>query len=95
LGHASGVLAGAWRGDGRLLITAGVTDGTLRLWDLSGDQPRSRALRVIPPNVPWLHSMALSPEGRYVALTNPNGTVYVLRLAQPGEVPAVPPAGEK
>jgi WD40 repeat protein len=94
-GHDSDVLSGAWRADGRLLITAGSTDGTVRLWDLSGEEPRSKALAVIPPNVHWLHGIALSPEGRHLAVTNPNGTVYVLRLAQPGEVFQVPADGEK
>jgi WD40 repeat protein len=94
-GHDSDVLSGAWRPDGRLLITAGSTDGTVRLWDLSGEEPRSKALAVIPPNVPWLHGIALSPEGRHLAVCNPNGTVYVLRLAQPGEVFEVPAGGEK
>jgi WD40 repeat protein len=89
-GHKSEVLTGAWRADGRLLITAGSIDGTVRLWDLSGDRPRSKALAVIPRNVPWLYGVALSPEGRHVAVCNPNGTVYVLRLAPPGEVFQVP-----
>jgi WD40 repeat protein len=94
-GHASSVLSGAWRADGRLLITAGATDGTVRLWDLSGKELRSKALAVIPPNVPWLHGIALSPEGRHLAVCNPDGTVYVLRLAQPGEVFQVLADGEK
>jgi dipeptidyl aminopeptidase/acylaminoacyl peptidase len=94
-GHGSEVLTGAWRADGRLLITAGAIDGTVRLWDLSGAEPRSKALAVIPPNVPWLHGIALSPEGRHLAVCNPNGTVYVLRLAQPGEVFQVAADGEK
>jgi WD40 repeat protein len=94
-GHGSGVLSGAWRADGRLLITAGILDGTVRLWDLRGDWPRSRALSVIPPNVPWLHAIALSPEGRHLAVCNPNGTVYVLRLAKRGEVLEVPADGVK
>jgi WD40 repeat protein len=89
-GHASSVLSGAWRADGRLLITAGCTDGTVRLWDVSGEVPQSKVLPVIPPNVPWLHGIALSPEGRHLAVCNPNGTVHVLRLAQPGEVFTVP-----
>ena len=89
-GHGSEVLSGAWRADGRLLITAGAVDGTVRLWDFSGDRPRSRALEVIPPGVDWLHGMALSPEGRHLAVTNPNGTVYLLRLAKRGEVFRVP-----
>src|SRR5262249_18350696 len=52
-GHRSEVLTGAWRADGRLLITAGAIDGTVRLWDPSGNVPRSKALAVIPPNDPW------------------------------------------
>jgi tRNA A-37 threonylcarbamoyl transferase component Bud32/Tol biopolymer transport system component len=94
-GHGSGVLSGAWRADGRLLITAGNLDGTVRLWDLRGDSPRSRALPVIPPGVHWLHGIALSPEGRHLAVCNPNGTVYVLRLAKRGEVLEVPSDGVK
>jgi WD40 repeat protein len=94
-GHGGEVLSGAWRADGRVLITAGSTDGTVRLWDLSGDRPRSKALAVIPPNVQWLHGIALSPEGRHLAVCNPNGTVHVLRLAQAGEVFRVPADKEK
>jgi WD40 repeat protein len=99
--HGSEVLSGAWRADGRLLITAGSTDGTVRLWDLAspvGSAPggaRSRAIPVIPPDVPWLHGIALSPEGRHLAVTNPNGTVHVLRLAKRGEVLEVPADREK
>jgi WD40 repeat protein len=89
-GHTSTVLSGAWRADGRLLATAGETDGTVRLWDLSSDPPRCKVLHVIPPKVPWLHQIAFSPEGRHLALTNPNGTVYILRLAPPGKVFRVP-----
>jgi WD40 repeat protein len=94
-GHGCGILSAAWRADGRLLITAGATDGTVQLWDLSGAKPRSRALPVIPPNVPWLQSIALSPEGRHLAVSNPNGTVYVLRLAKRGQVLEVPADGVK
>ena len=78
-----------------LLITAGAIDGTVRLWDPSGDRPRSKALAVIPPKVPWLHGIALSPEGRHLAVCNPDGTVHVLRLAKVGEVFQVPAGGAK
>jgi WD40 repeat protein len=94
-GHRSEVLSGAWRADGRLLITAGSTDGTVRLWDLGGEAPRSKALAVIPRNVEWLHGIALSPEGRHLAVCHPNGTVHVLRLAKPGEVFGVPADAKK
>jgi serine/threonine protein kinase len=85
-GHTSTVLTGAWRADGRLLATAGCTDGTVRLWDMDADPPRCEVLLVIPPNVPWVHAIAFSPEGRHLAVSNPDGTVYLLRLAKPGEV---------
>jgi WD40 repeat protein len=88
-GHGSAVLTGAWRADGRLLITAGSTDGTVRLWDLAGDRPRSRVLPLIPPNVPRLHGIALSPEGRHLAVGHPNGTIFIVRLAEPGVVPQI------
>jgi WD40 repeat protein len=93
--HDSPVLTGAWRADGRLLATAGTLDGTVRLWGVGGDRPRSKALWVIPRNVPWLHGIALSAEGRHLAVCNPNGTVYVLRLAKVGEVYQVPADGQK
>ena len=89
-GHGSEVLTGAWRADGRLLITAGAIDGTVRLWDISGEVPRCKVLPVIPRNVDWLHGIALSPEGRHLAVCNPNGTVHVRRLAEAGEVFRVP-----
>jgi WD40 repeat protein len=89
-GHDSEVLSGAWRADGWLLIKAGANDGTVRLWGLGGGPPRARVLPVMRPGLLWLHSIALSPEGRHLAVCNPNGTVYVLRLAKPGEVFRVP-----
>jgi hypothetical protein len=33
-----------------------------------------------------MHHIAFTPEGRYVATANPDGTVYILKLAEPGEV---------
>src|SRR5262249_22148639 len=93
--HGSEVLSGAWRADGRLLITAGATDGTVRLWGLSGAEERSKEPEMIPRNAEWLHGIALSPEGRHLAVCNPNGTVYVLRLAKAGEVFQVPADEEK
>jgi WD40 repeat protein len=89
-GHGSEVLSGAWRADGRVLITAGAIDGMVRLWDFRGRLPRSRALPVIQPGVKWLHGIALSPEGRHLAVCHPNGTVYLLRLAERGQVFRVP-----
>src|SRR5262249_56728176 len=47
-GHGSEVLSGAWRADGRLLITARATDGTLPPWDLPRHPPPAPA----PPAPP-------------------------------------------
>jgi hypothetical protein len=33
-----------------------------------------------------INSVAFTPEGRYLVTANPDGTVYVLRLAEPGVV---------
>src|SRR5262249_26515719 len=92
-GHTSDVLRAAWRADGQLLATGGATDGTVRLWDLTADPPRCKALSVIPPNVKWLDALAFSPEGRHLAVSHPAGMVYVLRLAKRGEVFRVPAEG--
>ena len=35
----------------------------------------------------------MTPEGRYLATANPDGTVYVLRLARQGEVPRLRDTG--
>jgi hypothetical protein len=36
-----------------------------------------------------IQCVAFSPEGRHLATANPDGTVYVLRLAEPGVVAEV------
>ncbi len=89
-GHDSTVLVGAWRADGAMLITAGETDGTVRLWNPATHPPGCETLKVMPPDVRWLHGLALSPEGRHLAVTHANGSTYILRLAKPGEVRRVP-----
>src|SRR5262249_643062 len=94
-GHGSEVLSGAWRADGRLLITAGATDGTLRLWGVGGEGPQSKGLPVIPREVPRLPRVAPSPEGGPPAGPTPNGTRHRLPLAPPGEVFQVPDVGQK
>ncbi|MCI0459419.1 MAG: WD40 repeat domain-containing protein, partial [Gemmataceae bacterium] len=89
-GHTSGVLACAWRGDGKLLVSAGAKDGTVRLWDPDTNPPQFRTIALFPPGRGAIHSIALSPEGRHVVTGNGDGTIYVLRLAKVGEVLRVP-----
>ncbi|MCP6756943.1 WD40 domain-containing protein, partial [Klebsiella pneumoniae] len=47
--HQSGVLTGAWRADGKVLATAGETDGQIRFWDMTADPPKSRMVRWVEP----------------------------------------------
>jgi WD40 repeat protein/serine/threonine protein kinase len=79
-GHPAAVLSCAWRADGRLLASGGWIDGSVRLWDMNANPPHARVVPVVPKH---LHGIALSPEGRYVATANPDGSIYILRLEAP------------
>jgi WD40 repeat protein len=89
-GHTSGVPSCAWRADGKLLASAGLEDGTVRLWDPDTKPPRSQPIVLFPPGQKSIHAIALTPEGRHLVTANTNGTIYVLRLAKVGEVFRVP-----
>jgi WD40 repeat protein len=87
-GHGAVVKALAWRADGRLLVSTG-GDGTLRLWGVGQPGTPCRVLPLLPAGN-WLDGFAFSPEGRHLAIANPDGTVYLLRLARTGERVEVP-----
>jgi WD40 repeat protein/serine/threonine protein kinase len=76
----------AWRADGRLLASNDVADGTVRLWDPTAEPAKCRTIRLFPASALYVHGVALTPEGRYLATANPDGTIYILRLADPGVV---------
>jgi WD40 repeat protein len=82
-GHTRMVESLAWRADG-LVLASGGNEG-VRLFDALAAAPRTQALSPMP------HGIAFTPEGRYLATANADGTVYILRLAEPGEVFQVPP----
>jgi WD40 repeat protein/serine/threonine protein kinase len=84
-GHENWIVPIAWRADGRLLAS-GSQGGTLRLWDSAQAPARCKVLKLFPPGEAVLHSVAFTPEGRYLATANPDGTIYILKLAEPGEV---------
>jgi len=53
---------------------------------------RGHAIKVVPPNLPWLHAVAMSPAGRHLAVGHPAGMIIILRLAKPGDVAVFPSA---
>jgi WD40 repeat protein len=79
-------LGGAWHADGRRLATADGASGLLRLWEPGPAPLWSREIRLFPEGKTFLHGVAFTPEGRYLVTANPDGTVYVLRLAKLGDV---------
>jgi WD40 repeat protein len=72
-----------------LLHTQGAT-----LFRLALDAERKRTFRVAPTRDFFPEaagSVAFSPEGRYLAVGNPEGVISLLRLSEQGQVPELPP----
>jgi WD40 repeat protein len=84
-GHTHILESLAWHPGGRFLLSNGSGDGSLRLWDTQDPNYSSRVLQVLPDRTFFLHGLALSPEGRYVAAGSPDGFIFVLRLTSQGE----------
>jgi hypothetical protein len=45
--------------------------------------PQARVIRLQPPGMTHRH-IAQTPEGRYLATANSDGTIAILKLADPG-----------
>jgi hypothetical protein len=54
------------------------------------DPIRRRTFRLSPDSNLALPAVAFSPDGRYVAAGNPDGTICLLRLSERGQVPELP-----
>jgi WD40 repeat protein len=78
-GHTGHVRGLALRSDGRLAVTSGAYDSSVRLWEIGGSAPRKMVLWRGGADNPLPYA-ALSPEGRYVASGNADGTIYLFRL---------------
>jgi WD40 repeat protein len=90
VGHKSSVRDCVWRADGGLLITTALSDGVVRFWDPSATPLRGREVRIARNGTDGPSLIALSPEGRHLAVSHPNGAIYVLRLAPLGTVYRLP-----
>jgi WD40 repeat protein len=75
-GHADRVHTVSLRSNGRLAVTTSL-DGSVRLWEIGGNPPRKMVLRLDSI------SGSLSPDGRYVATGNSDGTISLFRLPGP------------
>src|SRR5262249_1195558 len=64
-----------------LLATCG-EDGTVVLWDRTAADPRVRTFGPGPFGGA-VRAVAFTPDGRYLATANANGTGYLLRLGTP------------
>ena len=90
VGHESPVRGCLWRADGGLLITTALSDGVVRFWDPTATPLRGREVRIAKRGSAGPCLFALSPEGRHLAVSHPNGAIYVLRLAKRGTVYRLP-----
>jgi WD40 repeat protein/formylglycine-generating enzyme required for sulfatase activity len=79
----------ALRPGGRALA-ASCEDGRAWLWDLGDVPTRRRPIRLLPA-FHWVAGVAYSPEGRYLATGNADGTVTLLRPPRQG---SAAPRGE-
>jgi WD40 repeat protein/tRNA A-37 threonylcarbamoyl transferase component Bud32 len=80
-GHTGNVVGLAFSPVAPLLATC-AEDGTVRLWDCTGGMSRGR--RIGPgPFGGGVGSVTFTPDGRYLATANANGTVYLLRVDAP------------
>ncbi|MFK7819784.1 MAG: WD40 repeat domain-containing protein, partial [Planctomycetaceae bacterium] len=74
--------AAAFRPDGEVLAAA-ASDGSVSFWDMS-TMPPTQARETI--QFWWggmINSLKYTPDGRHLLTANGNGTIYVLRLAEP------------
>jgi WD40 repeat protein len=64
------------------IVATSAEDGTVRLWDRTAGAPPTRTIGPGPFGG-GVRDVAFTPDGRYLATANANGTVYLLRVGAP------------
>lgn len=78
-----GVIFLAWDKTGRLLVSCGSVDFTVRFWNWETTPPQSQVLR-IPTTLGFPTLIALTRDGRYVAVCTDNSSqIEILRVPEP------------
>jgi WD40 repeat protein/serine/threonine protein kinase len=86
-------LEGAAFGPGLRLVAAAQLGGAVALWEPGTDPLRAKTVSL---GRRPLRAVALSPDGRYVAVGDRAGVVSILRLSERGQLPEIPtPPGAK
>ena len=88
--YSSKVIAAAFSPDGKMIVSGG-KDGTIRLWDLQGNQisqsPEIKGPKIKSdnPQVSHIHAVAFSPDGRSIVSADSERDVRLWKL-QGGKV---------
>ena len=83
-GHAETIKSLAYRRDGRWLASLDGA-GTIIVWDVESKDKRVIKTVAFGPSGKVIQRIAFTPDGRHLVTANTNATIYIIRLASPGQ----------